>query len=170
MSSRAESAHGGVLPTALLLTFLSLVLVVGCGGRSSPVESSPTPRIAPSVAATSLPDPAMSSVLQARIVSVSLKDPLKPKQRARLADQIARMPEVQEFAFVSRRLAWMRLLERRGITVWLRPILLPASFEIIVKSRDDVLPVARRFFNDPLVDNDPHTHDGVAFINHPASP
>jgi hypothetical protein len=40
---------------------------------------------------------------------------------------------------------------------------LPASFEIVVKTRSDVLPVARRFFNDPLVDNDPGTHDGVAF-------
>ena len=47
---------------------------------------------------------------------------------------------------------------------------LPASFEIIVKSRDDVLPVARRLFKNPLVDNDPGTHDGVAFTHSPASP
>ena len=99
---------------ALLSMCLSFVLVVGCGGQSSAVKSSPTPQIAPSVAATSLPDPATSSVLQARIISIFLIDPMKPKQRAQLANQIARMPEVQEFAFVSKKLALHRLKKRLG--------------------------------------------------------
>lgn len=99
---------------------------------------------------------------------------MKPKQRAQLADQIARMPDVQEFAFVSKKLALARLKKRLGkndsIVVGLPTNPLPASFEIVVKARSDVLPVARRFFNNPLVGNDPGTHDGVAFARYPASP
>jgi len=155
---------------ALLSACLPFVLVAGCGGQTPVARSSPTPQIAPSVAATTLPDPATDSVLKARIVSVFLRDTAKPRQRAHLAGQIARIPGVQEFAFVSKKLTMMRWLERHGILVWLRSNPLPASFEIIVKSRDDVLPVARRLFKNPLVDNDPGTHDGVAFTHSPASP
>ena len=84
------------------------------------------------------------------------------------------MPDVQEFAFVSKKLALARLKKRLGkndsIVVGLPTNPLPASFEIVVKARSDVLPVARRFFNNPLVGNDPGTHDGVAFARYPASP
>jgi hypothetical protein len=160
---------------ALLSMCLSFVLVVRCGGQSSAVKSSPTPQIAPSVAATSLPDPATSSVLQARIISIFLIDPMRPKQRAQLANQIARMSGVQESAFVFKKPALQRFKKRLGkndsiVVVGLPTNPLPASFEIVVKTRSDVLPVARRFFNDPLVDNDPGTHDGVAFARYPAIP
>ncbi len=169
MSNRAESAHGHVLLVALLSTWLSFALVAGCGGQTA-AKSSPTPQIAPSVAATSLPDPAIGSALQARIVSVFLKGTVKPEQRAQLADQIARTPGVQEFAFVSKHLTTMRWLERRGDLVWVRSDPLPTSFEIVVRSRDDVLAVAQRFFGSPLVQSDPGTHDGVVFSHSPASP
>lgn len=104
------------------------------------------------------------------MVLVYLRDTVTLKQRARLAEQIATMPEVQEFAFVSKRLALLRLLMRLGILVWPRSNPVPASFEIVVKARSDVLPVARRFFTNPLVDNDPGTHDGVWFAHYPTSP
>ena len=160
----------------LLSTCLSFVLVVGCGGQSSSVKSSPTPQLAPSVAATSLPDPATSSALQARIISVFLSDTVKPKQRAQLAAQIARMTEVQEFALVSKKLGLLRLKKRLGkngaaiFSGWDGHNPLPAYFEIVVKAHSDVLPVARRFFNNPLVDNDPGTHDGVTFAHYPTNP
>lgn len=113
--------------------------------------------------------PAISSALQARIVSIFMKGTVKPEQRAQLADEIARTPGVREFAFVSKHLTMMRLLERLGDLVWVRSNPLPASFEIVVKSRGDVLPVARRFFNNPFVRDDPGTHDGVGFALPPTS-
>ncbi len=80
------------------------------------------------------------------------------------------MPEVREFAFVSNRLALPRYETENGATVVRWPSPIPAYFEIVVKARSDVLPVARRFFSNPLVDNDPGTHDGVGFAHSPTSP
>jgi hypothetical protein len=176
MPNWAKSAHGGAMPIALLSMCLLLVLVIGCGGQSSPVKSSPTPHVAPSVAATSLPDPATSSALTSRIVSVFLNDAVTLTQRNQLAEQIAEMPEVQEFAFVSKKLGLLRFkkqLGKNGLDVFSslkghNP--LPAGFEIVVKTRGDVLPVARRFFKNPLVANDPGTHDGVALGHYPTIP
>ncbi len=156
--------------TALLLTGLSVVLVAGCGGQSSSVKSSPTPQLAPSVAATLLPDLAPSPALQPLIISVVLKDTVTLKQRARLAEEIAIMPEVQEFAFVSKKVALLRYETQNGLMVLRGPSAFPAYFEIVVKAWSDVLPVARRFFNNPHVDNDPGTHDGIAFAHSPTSP
>jgi len=39
-----------------------------------------------------------------------------------------------------------------------------------VRSRGDVAKVARRFYGDPIVDNDPHTHDGVLSPDDRSSP
>ena len=154
----------------LLAILAAVLLLAGCGGQSSSVKPSPTPHLAPSVAATLLPDPATRSALRPLIVSVWLRDEVTQEQRACLAEHIARMPEVREFAFVSKRLSLLRLLKRLGILVWPRSNPVPASFEIVVKSRGDVLPLARSFFTDPLVDNDPGTHDGVSFARSPTSP
>jgi FtsX extracellular domain len=170
MSNRAESAHGHVMLVALLSTWLSLAVIGGCGGQTSVVKSSPTPQIAPFVAANSLPDPATSSVLKERIVSVYLRGTVKPGQRAHLADQIAKTPGVQEYAFVSRNLTMIRFLKQSGSLVWLRSNPFPTSFEIVVRSRNDVLSVARRFFDNPLVDSTPGHHDGVAFTSSSTSP
>jgi hypothetical protein len=38
---------------------------------------------------------------------------------------------------------------------------LSASFDILLRSTADVPIVAARFYDDPLVDNDPGTHNGV---------
>ena len=40
---------------------------------------------------------------------------------------------------------------------------LPASYEIHVKDTNQVDAVAAKFFNDPAVDNDPGTHNGVKY-------
>ena len=162
------------------LAVVSLALAVvpfvaGCGGNPSAQGKpglSATPQPAPSVAATSLPAPVASSPFDARIVSVFLKDRVTSKQRAQLAGQIARIPGVQAFAFVSPKLALRRLreylLKHRAIDEGSRP--LPAFFEIVVKARGDALSVAKRFLTNPLVDNDPGTNDGVEFGELPANP
>ena len=182
MPNWAKSAHGGVVLVALLAC-LSLVLVAGCGGQTS-AKSSPTPQLAPSVAATSLPGPAASlpgstappgSALSSRIIFVYVNDTTTPQQRAQLAEQIAKMSEVQEFAFVSKKLGMLRfekqLKNAAAIIAGLKghnPF--PAYFEIVLKTHSDVLPVARRFFNNPLIDNDPGTHDGVGLPRPATSP
>ena len=164
---------------ALLWTCLSCVLVVGCGGQSASVRSSPTPQLAPSVAATSLPAPATRSALTSRIVSVWLRNAVTLGQRSQLAEQIAQMPEVQKFAFVSKKLALLQFekllkLSKSSAATMASGLKghnpVPAYFEIVVKTRSDVLPVSRRFFSNPLVDDDPGTHDGVTFGRYPKIP
>jgi hypothetical protein len=78
------------------------------------------------------------------------------------------MPEVQAFAFISQQQALRQL--RKHLTadqvISLPSMGLPASFEIVVKAGAAVT-VARRFDDNPAVDNDPGTHNGVGFGGFP---
>jgi len=157
------------------LALVAFALVSGCGSGGEGAPSlSPTPQVAPSVAATSLPDPVPSSPVEARIVSFFLKAGVTSRQRSQLGEQIARMSEVQAFAFVSQKLALQRMRKRlannHSTIVLPDTLMFPASFEIAVKARGDGVSVARRFENNPLVDNDPGTHDGVTFGGFPTKP
>lgn len=168
MPNSTRSTYGDSI-AALILGSLLVILVLGCGGhpQGGAPSSSPTPHLAPSVAASSL-SPETSSAFGSRIITVFLKNSATPKRRARLSAQIARMPEVQEFAFVSKNLALLQLKKQLGknaATIFSElhgnnP--LPASFRIVVKASSQVLQVAQRFYGNPLVDNDPGTHDGVS--------
>jgi cell division transport system permease protein len=72
---------------------------------------------------------------------------------------------VKSYHFISKDEALKRFREKfgEGIVNNLAINPLPASYEIQVKNADQVDAVARQFFNDPSVDNDPGTHNGVKY-------
>jgi len=39
----------------------------------------------------------------------------------------------------------------------------PAPFQILVRDQADVVPMAKRFFGTPIVDNAPGSHNGVQY-------
>ena len=85
-----------------------------------------------------------------------------------LRAKIAAMPEVKNFTYVSQAQALQNLKNMLGknadqIINNLQSNPLPASYKIFVKNPNDVDAVAARFFNDPNVDNDPGTTDGVSY-------
>lgn len=80
-----------------------------------------------------------------------------------MAAEIAAMSEVEAYHFVSKRETLDRFRDRfaEKIVANLPFNPLPATFEILVRDRANVVPVARRFYDNPVVDNDPGTHNGV---------
>jgi cell division protein FtsX len=86
------------------------------------------------------------------------------------------MPDVQAFAFISRKLALQQLrkdLKKNGSSIassLTTTLPLPTSFEIVLKPGGNAWAVAQRFTNSPLLDTDPGSHDGVAFEQFPAKP
>jgi hypothetical protein len=130
----------------LTLVLLSLCVAAllasaasACGGGGASASPSPTP--APSVSA--LPGNADA----ARIVTVFIKDGASAAQKLAMAHQIAQMPEVEAYHFVTKREALDRFAKRFGedIVANLPVNPLPASFQILVRNQADVAVVARRF-------------------------
>ena len=113
-------------------------------------------------------DQGATSLKNRVLIEVFVKDEVnsdnaKVKQleaRIRPCRKVGRRKTVK---YVSKDEALQRFEEKFGETITrslpLNP--LPASFEIQVKNPDDVDKVAARFFDDPLVDNDAGTHNGV---------
>ncbi|MFA4966469.1 MAG: permease-like cell division protein FtsX, partial [Thermoleophilia bacterium] len=75
------------------------------------------------------------------------------------------LPEVKSYTYISKEEALARFRKRFGERIVdnlpINP--LPASYEIQVKDADQVDKVARQFFDDATVDNDPGTHNGVKY-------
>ena len=93
-----------------------------------------------------------------------------PEQTAidALGAKIHSMPEVKSVVYVSQAQALQDLEKMLGpnykqIVSNLETNPLPASYKIFVKNPNDVDRVAAQFFNDPNVDNDPGTTDGVSY-------
>jgi len=166
MSYRREPVRS-VFP--LVALFLLAVGISACGGGSA---SSTSP--APAASVTALPgltqadkkqDRAAYRAVQMRAINVYIADGTSPAERRKMGERIAAMPEVVAYHYVTEREAldraahmskrWERVVE----TLTINP--LPASFDILVRDVADVPVVAARFYDDPLVDNDPGTHTGV---------
>lgn len=98
-------------------------------------------------------------------IEVFIKDEAGPEGQQALEQKIAAMPEVKSFTFISKDEALERFKERYGERIVqnlpINP--LPASFEIQVNDADQVETVAQRFFDDPNVDNDKGTTNGVQY-------
>ena len=75
------------------------------------------------------------------------------------------MADVKSYKYISKDEALRRFRERFGerIVANLPINPLPASYEIQVKDADRVDSVAQQFFDNPVVDNDPGTHNGVKY-------
>jgi cell division transport system permease protein len=99
------------------------------------------------------------------MIEVFVKDDATPEQTQALERKIRALPAVKSYKYISKEEALRRFRERFGERIIknlpINP--LPASYEIQVKNADRVDSVAQRFFNDPTVDNDPGTHNGVKY-------
>jgi cell division transport system permease protein len=99
------------------------------------------------------------------MIEVFIKDPSTPQQTQQLERKIQSISEIKSYKYISKDEALRRFRERFGerIVANLPINPLPASYEIQVKNADQVDAVAAKFFNDPNVDNDPGTHNGVKY-------
>jgi cell division transport system permease protein len=98
-------------------------------------------------------------------IEVFIKDEAGPEGQQALEQKIAAMPEVKSFIFITKNEALERFKERYGSRIVANLAInpLPASFEIQVNDASQVDLVAKRFFDDPYVDNDEGTHNGVQY-------
>ena len=98
-------------------------------------------------------------------IEVFIKDEATPEQTQALERKIQGMNDVKSYKYISKEEALRRFRERFGerIIANLQINPLPASYEVQVKNADRVDSVAQQFFNDPTVDNDPGTHNGVKY-------
>ena len=99
------------------------------------------------------------------MIEVFIKDSATPQQTQGLERKIQGIAQVKSYKYISKDEALRRFRERFGerIVANLPINPLPASYEIQVKNADQVDAVAEKFFNDPTVDNDPGTHNGVKY-------
>jgi cell division transport system permease protein len=99
------------------------------------------------------------------MIEVFIKDDATPDQTQALERKIQAMADVKSYKYISKEEALRRFRERFGerIVANLPINPLPASYEIQVKDADQVDSVAQKFFDDPTVDNDPGTHNGVKY-------
>jgi len=99
------------------------------------------------------------------MIEVFIKDEATPEQTQGLERRIKAMDDVKSYKYISKDEALRRFRERFGerIVANLPINPLPASYEIQVKDADRVDSVAEAFFDDPVVDNDPGTHNGVKY-------
>ena len=151
--------------TALLAAaLLSSVALWGCGGSVDPAASlAPTPARSVTAIPPTKDAQGQFNDLSLRLVEVYIKDSLTRTQRNAMATEIAAMPEVELYHFVSKAEALRRF--RKAFPDISMPATnpLPASFEIVVRTDTDVPAFARRFADDARVDNTPGTHDGVQY-------
>ncbi len=99
------------------------------------------------------------------MIEVFVKDDAPDEQVTALEQKIQGLAEVKSYKYISKDEALRRFRERFGerIVANLPINPLPASYEIQVKDADQVDAVAGKFFDDPAVDNDPGTHNGVKY-------
>jgi hypothetical protein len=134
---------------------LLLVAVLGASCGSGDTSTAPSPQ--PAVSVSVLPN-----VEPGRVVVVFIRDHTSAAKKLAMAEKIAQMPEVEAYHFVSKREALEHFAEKTDVNVSNLPVNpLPASFDIVVRDGVDVESVARRFYDDPIVANDPGTHNGV---------
>jgi cell division transport system permease protein len=99
------------------------------------------------------------------MIEVFIKDTATPDAVQALERKIQGLPAVKSYKYISKEEALRRFRLRFGDKIVenlpINP--LPASYEIQVKDADRVDSVAAQFFNDPTVDNDPGTHNGVKY-------
>lgn len=85
----------------------------------------------------------------------------------KLDAEIRGMPEVESVKYITKEMALQSLLEslkeEDAALAGLAGNPLPSSFEIVVKAPRDLENVASRFFDHPIVDNTPGSHDGVTY-------
>jgi cell division transport system permease protein len=110
---------------------------------------------------------AISDIKSKLEIEVFIKNTASPTEINRLGDEIRAMPEVKDVTFISKDEALERLREsfkgHEDVLDALQGNPLPPSYEITLKDADTIEMVATRFFDMPIVDHDPGTHNGVKY-------
>jgi cell division transport system permease protein len=113
-------------------------------------------------------DQGATSLKNRVLIEVFIKDNAPAAQVQALEAKIQQLKaagQVKSYDYVSKEEALQRFRKRFGERIVsnlpINP--LPASYEIQVKNANQVDMVARQFFNEPVVDNDPGTHNGVKY-------
>lgn len=100
-------------------------------------------------------------------IEVFMKNTAAPNQISELGDEIRAMPEVKNVDFVSKDEALQRLRDslkgHEDVLEALSGNPLPPSYTITLRDPGQIEEVAGRFFDNPIVDNTPGTHDGVKY-------
>lgn len=100
-------------------------------------------------------------------IEVFIKNTATPGQIQDLGEEIKSMSEVKDVKFVSKEEALKRLKEsfkgHEDVLEALSGNPLPPSYEISLKDPQQIEMVAKRFFDNPIVDNTPGSHDGVRY-------
>ena len=103
------------------------------------------------------------------MIEVFIKKGTGPEETKAMEDRIAGMSEVKNYKYISEEQALKEFEKRIGenadqLLANLTTNPLPASYRIYVKDAADVDKVAKRFFDDPIVDNSaPGKTDGVSY-------
>jgi cell division transport system permease protein len=102
------------------------------------------------------------------MIEVFIKDNSTPEQTTALQQKIDALKaqgQVKSYVYISKAQALAIFRKRFGerIVANLPINPLPASYQIQVQDTNRVDQVAAQFFNDPTVDNDPGTHNGVKY-------
>ena len=102
------------------------------------------------------------------MIEVFIRDNSSPAQVSALQhkiDVLKSQGQVKSYTYISKEQALAIFRKRFGerIVANLPINPLPASYQIQVQNTDNVDKVAAQFFNDPTVDNDPGTHNGVKY-------
>ena len=105
---------------------------------------------------------ATSGVRNKLEIEVFIKNAASQDQINQLGDQIKSMPEVKDINFVSKDEALNRLRDsmkgHEDVLNALSGNPLPASYEIFLKDQNNIDSVARKFYTNPVVDNDISSH------------
>ena len=100
-------------------------------------------------------------------IEVFIKNTASPDEIDQFGDEIRTMPEVKEVTFISKEEALERLRRslkgHEDVLDALSGNPLPPSYEILLRDPEKIEMVATRFFDNPVVDNSPGTHDGVKY-------
>ncbi len=98
------------------------------------------------------------------MVEVFVRDEATPEAVQELERRIQNIAEVKTYRYISKEEALAIFRQRYGsLADNLQTNPLPASFEIQATDANDVDMIAQQFFDDPTVDNDPGTHNGVKY-------
>ncbi|HMK91958.1 MAG TPA: permease-like cell division protein FtsX [Thermoleophilia bacterium] len=101
-------------------------------------------------------------------IEVFIKDAATDQQVDAMRQRIQALPQLRNFEFITKDQALKEFEATLGqnakeVLANLTVNPLPRSFRIFVKDPNQVDAVAQQFFNDPIVDNDAGTHNGVAY-------
>ena len=101
-------------------------------------------------------------------IEVFIKDSATDQQVNDMRQRVQALPQLKSFQFITKEQALEDFKKTLGpnanevlSNLTVNP--LPRSFKIFVKDPSQVDQVASQFFNDPIVDNDPGTHNGVTY-------